>query len=244
MTVLRCWWLVLMLTSPVGLAAMEGLPVTRFYPFEEIGNVSRGAHLNFDVFGRIAVVQRGTYAVLNDNTWLELAESDAADVQILETRADKDGVTYYGALGSWGILATTATGKLRADPLVPADYPKWVLATNFDQILCTPQGVYFAGLNGVVFWSRATKRHRFFEVPGGVSCVFPDIRKKCPSWMLIGKRSCPRMGTRSRTSWSAGLLRPIPSAPWRQPPTADCLSSTKAKLIRCRRRLMTDSPAL
>ena len=165
------WWLVLVLASPALLTAIEGLPVTRFYPFEEIGNVSRGAHLNFDAFGRIAVVHRGTYAVLNDGTWIELSESDPGGVQMLETRSDNDGVTYYGALGSWGILATTPAGKLRPDSLVPAGYPKWVLATNFDQILCTNQGVYFAGLNGVVFWSRATKRHRFFEV-SSVSRLF------------------------------------------------------------------------
>jgi signal transduction histidine kinase len=171
LSALARWCLMLALAGPALLPAMEGLPVTRFYPFEEIGNVSRGAHLNFDAFGRIAVVQRGTYAVLNDGAWLELSEAEAGDVQILETRPDHDGVTYYGALGSWGILTATPTGKLRPDSLVPADYPKWVLATNFDQILCTARGVYFAGLNGVVFWSRATKRHQFFEV-SGVSRLF------------------------------------------------------------------------
>lgn len=165
------WGLALVLSGPAMLMGIEGLPLTRFYPYEEIGNVSRGAHLNFDAFGRLAVVQGGNYAVLNDSTWLELDESDTDDTQILETKVAKDGVTYFGALGSWGILATTPSGKLRAEPLVPADYPKWVLATNFDQILCTVQGVYFAGLNGVVFLSHATQRHLFFEVPG-VSRLF------------------------------------------------------------------------
>lgn len=163
------WWLGLVVAAPVALmatTAIEGLPLTRFYPFEEIGNVSRSAHLNFDVFGRIAVVQRGAYIVLNDTTWLDLAETNPDGLQILETKCDSDGTTYYGALGSWGVLTVTPTGKLRAVPLVPSDHPKWASAANFDKIVCTVQGVYFAGAGGVVFWDRHAKRHRFFETAG------------------------------------------------------------------------------
>lgn len=164
--VLACCWLGLVIATPIMRAAIDGLPLTRLYPFEEIGNVSRGAHLNFDVFGRIAVVQKGAYVVLNDSTWLELTEAGPDSIQILEARSDSDGTTYYGALGSWGVLTATPTGKVRPDPLVPPDYPKWVLGANFDQILCTTQGVYFASSNGVAFWDRKTKLHRFFEVSG------------------------------------------------------------------------------
>jgi signal transduction histidine kinase len=146
--------------------AIEGLPLTRFYPFEEIGNVSRGAHLNFDIFGRIAVLQRGAYVVLNDSTWLDLAETDPDGIRILEAKSDGEGRTYYSALGSWGVLTGTATGKMRPNPLVPPECPKWARAVNFDQILCTNQGVYFAGVGGVVFWDRHAKRHRFFEFSG------------------------------------------------------------------------------
>ncbi|HEX2853184.1 MAG TPA: sensor histidine kinase [Opitutaceae bacterium] len=175
LAVVARWWLGLVIASPAVLMAttttVEGLPLTRFYPFEEIGNVSRGAHLNFDVFGRIAVVQRGAYVVLNDTTWLDLTETNPGRLQILETKCDTDGTTYYGALGSWGVLTSTPKGKLRPDPLMPPDLPPWVLATNFDKILCTAQGVYFGGGGGVVFWDRHVKRHHFFPV-SGVSHIF------------------------------------------------------------------------
>jgi len=155
----------------IAMTAIEGLPLTRMYPFEEIGNVSRGAGLDIDDFGRIAVVQRGAYVVLNDSTWVELGESKPNRIQIAEARTDHDGTTYYGALGSWGTLTTVPSGKRRPNPFVPPDRPKWVLAANFDQILCTAQGVYFASFHGVVFWDRKTKLHQYFQIQG-VSRLF------------------------------------------------------------------------
>lgn len=164
---LRCWILVLWVVgSACTSAAVEGLPLTRFYPFEEIGRVSRGAQLSFDALGRVVVVQQDEYVVLNDNVWLRLSSEELAGVSLYGARPDLDGTMVYGALGSWGFLTPTPTGQLRPRSLVPASYPKWVLATNFDQILCRPEGIYFAGWNGAVFWDRNTGRHLFFEVPG------------------------------------------------------------------------------
>lgn len=166
-TFLRCWILVLWVVGSICTsAAVEGLPLTRFYPFEEIGRVSRGAQLSFDALGRVVVVQQDEYVVLNDNVWLRLSSEELAGVSLYGAKPDLDGTMVYGALGSWGFLTPTPTGQLRPRSLVPASYPKWVLATNFDQILCRPEGIYFAGWNGVVFWDRNTGLHLFFEVPG------------------------------------------------------------------------------
>ncbi|PTX91663.1 ATP-binding protein [Opitutus sp. ER46] len=147
-------------------APIRGLPLTRFYPFEEIGNVSRGAKLGFDGFGRLAVIHQGTYAVLNDATWVDLAEPAPAGIAMLNVVTGPDGRSYYGALGSWGVMEPTRRATLRPRPLVPAHYPRWVLATNFSDIVSTRSGVYFAGWNGVVHLDPATGVHAFIEVPG------------------------------------------------------------------------------
>ncbi|WP_158305429.1 sensor histidine kinase [Opitutus terrae] len=148
-----------------------GNPLTRFYPYEEIGRVSRGVHLNFDALGRLAVVQEDEYIVLNDNLWLRLSSPALAGIGMYAATPDLDGSLVYGALGSWGRLTPEPSGQLRPQSFVPKTYPKWVLATNFAEIVCRPEGVYFAGWNGVVFRDRQTGEHQFFEVPG-VSCLF------------------------------------------------------------------------
>ncbi len=154
------------LASPLAQAAIEGLPLIRFYPFEEIGSVSRGAHLSFDAFGRIAVTQNGEYLVLNDGLWLQRANGPVSATGLQEVKVAADGTAFYGALGSWGRLQPTPAGTLRPESLVPVDCPKWVPTTGFTQILCTEGGVYFAGWNGAVFWERSTGAHRFFEARG------------------------------------------------------------------------------
>ena len=159
----------------IGLAATEpgasvrGLPATRLYTFEEIGSVTRGSHLTFDSIGRVALVQGGRYVVLNDATWLNLAEDDS--IHMLATACDTDGSTYYGALGSWGRVVATTGGGIRPESMVPASVPGWVSATNFVQIFPTPAGIYFGGWNGIVFWDRSTERTTFFELPA-VACIF------------------------------------------------------------------------
>lgn len=146
--------------------AVEGLPLTRFYPFEEIGRVSRGPNLGFDPLGRVAVVQQDEYLVLNDSLWLRLSGEEFTDLGMYVATQDIDGTLLYGALGSWGALDPMPNGQIVPRSLVPADYPKWVLATTFGQIIPRPEGVYFVGWNGVVFRDRRSSRYQFFEVRG------------------------------------------------------------------------------
>jgi signal transduction histidine kinase len=157
--------------APQAAGGVNGLPLTRFYSYEEIGRVSRGARVSFDALGRTVVTQEDEYVVLNDNNWLRLSGDELAGIDLQATTPDLDGTMLYGALGSWGLLVPTPSGQYRPQSLVPATYPKWVLATNFSQILCRPEGVYFAGWNGVAFRERQTGSYQFFPIPG-LSRVF------------------------------------------------------------------------
>ncbi len=141
------------------------MPFTRTYPLEEIGDVPRGATLTFDRFGRLAVVHDGFYSVLNDTTWLDLADRTNGDVS-MPVIAQGDNEAYFGGFGSWGIVEQSAGGKVRPHPLVPANPPKWVHETRFTDIIVTKQGVFFAGWDGVVYWDFASRQNQFFEVFG------------------------------------------------------------------------------
>ena len=71
--------LVLLLSgASSGIAGIQGVPFSRTYSLDEIGYVSRGSRLNFDSFGHIAVIHDGVYAVLNDTTWINVADTDEA----------------------------------------------------------------------------------------------------------------------------------------------------------------------
>jgi signal transduction histidine kinase len=145
---------------------MKGLPLSRFYSFDEIGDVSRGARLSFDAHGRLAVFHDGAYLVLNDEAWIDLMAGLANDVKIQSVSRSEEGPLYYGALGSWGVLTTTTEGALRPQSFAPASPPKWALLTIFTDIIPTDTGVFFAGRSGIVYWDRATRENTFFEVQG------------------------------------------------------------------------------
>jgi signal transduction histidine kinase len=147
--------------SPV----VNGLPFSRSYPYDEISNEARGARLDFDSLGRIAVIRNGSYVVLNDTTWIDIADKVTSGSTSIQVVRDADGVSYYGAIGSWGTVDYSAEGKLRPVSLLPPEHPKWVPVTNFSEIIPDSKGVFFSGWNGVVYWDRATKTHSFFEVP-------------------------------------------------------------------------------
>jgi len=150
--------------------SVQGLPFTRFYSYEEIGNVSRGAQLGFDALGRVTVMRSGSYSVLNDTTWVDLAEkADGPTMQRVFN--GPDGQVYYGAFGSFGLVETTPRGLLRPRSLLPATYPKWVMSANFSEAVITPAGVYFGSFSGVVHWDRTTGEQAFFEIPE-VSRIF------------------------------------------------------------------------
>ncbi len=151
---------------------VRGLPFTRSYPLEEVGEIPRGARLGFDTFGRLAVIYPGFYAVLNDTVWLDLAvKNEPRRAYMAQVVQAPDGRAYYSALGSWGIAKLAADGRLRAHPLVPSDAPKWALTTSFSDALATSKGVYFSGWNGVVYYDFASQQTRYFNL-SGISTIF------------------------------------------------------------------------
>ena len=169
---------ILLLNSTPGRAhpLAQGLPFTRIYSFEEIGDITHADSLTFDRLGRITIVHRGAYVVLNDNAWIDIADKEFSSVRFFSTAHDTDGRIYFGGAGSWGLLAMMPDGKLRPQPFRSTENPGWVAATSFTDVLVTNEGVYFSGWNGVVFWDRRNNAHRFFEVPG-LFQLNHDLRK-------------------------------------------------------------------
>lgn len=152
--------------GPEPAEAVRGVPFTRSYSHEDIGNVPRGSRLGFDRFGRVAVIHDAVYSVLNDSVWLNLAEPGGVGrVSMTNVVQAADGRGYYGARGAWGRVEPGADGKLHAVSLVPPDPPGWIATAVFSELVATDDGVYFASWNGVVFWDLARRRSLAFEVP-------------------------------------------------------------------------------
>ncbi len=149
----------------------EGLPPSRFYSYDEIGNITRNAHIGFDALGRLAVIDEDAYVVLNDNVWLDLIAPGKTPDRMQEVAADDTGRMFFGALGAWGELRPSRTGLMEQHRLTPGNAPDWVRLTSFTQVLPTHDAVYFANWNGVVRWDRLTRTHQFFERPG-ISRIF------------------------------------------------------------------------
>lgn len=150
---------------------VRGLPFNRVYTLAEIGNVSRGARLAFDAQGRIAVVGDGSIYVLNDATWIDVAEKGPTMAPTPQFLREINGVTYYSGQGTWGTIARNAAGELHPRSAVPPTSPAWVAITNFEQILPHGPGILFAGWNGVTYWDPTNNTHVFFPLPQ-VSRVF------------------------------------------------------------------------
>ena len=155
----------------VAAGSIHGQPFTRSYPFDEIGYVSRGARLSFDSFGRLAVVQSGAYAVLNDTVWLNLSARGGSTPDLAAVARGPDGRTYYGARGAWGTVEFDADGKLRPVPLLPEISPKWMSTAFFDNIVVTKNDIYFGSWHGVVQWNVARQIAQFFET-GPMARIF------------------------------------------------------------------------
>ncbi len=143
---------------------IRGLPITRFYPYEEIGNVSRGPRLNFDAFGRVAVIQDGAYVVLNDANWIDLASRAPGEIAMLNVVQGANHRWYYGALGSFGLAEYSTDGRLRPRSLVPASAPKWVTTNNFSEILATKRAFYAGGWTGMVVIDFASGAQHYVPV--------------------------------------------------------------------------------
>lgn len=150
--------------------AVEGVPPTRVYPFEEIGSLTRGAQLTHDALGRLVVAQQGEFGVLNDMRWQKLWGENKTGINLRRICRNPDGVLVYGAFGSWGIFAPEPDGSLQPHSLVPTDSPGWVRSNSFDQIYCTESGTFYCGLGGAVFQGKAGET-RYFQKTG-VACIF------------------------------------------------------------------------
>lgn len=157
---------------------IRGLPFSRVYSLEEIGYVPRGSRLRFDSFGRVAVINEGVYAVLNDTAWLNLAvdPEQTAPLPMCDVALAEDGQTYYCGRASWGVAEFGGDGKLHAKSLVPANPPAWTRNATFDNLISTADGVYFASRFGVVFWSFARNEAQIYEHPN-VTKIFPVGQK-------------------------------------------------------------------
>jgi|GEM_PF-567636 len=146
-------------------AGIRGLPFSRVYSLEDVGFVPRGSRLGFDAYGRVAVIHDGVHAVLNDTTWLNLADTTSPNrVAIMHVVQGPDGQSYYGSLGSWGRAELQADGKLHTVSLVPDNPPAWSQATTFADTVVTGDGVYFSGRSGVVYRDARSGETQFFEL--------------------------------------------------------------------------------
>ncbi|MCF3652342.1 sensor histidine kinase [Synoicihabitans lomoniglobus] len=141
-----------------------GLPITRSYSIEEIG-VTRGPQLDFDRYGRLAVIGGGSYIVLNDGAWIELKEGRPGAPIFLEVTNAPDGRAYFGALATWGIADYASNGEIQAVSMRPDHYPEWINVTNFTHINLIENGILFSGSNGIVHLNPGTGALRFHEIP-------------------------------------------------------------------------------
>lgn len=141
-----------------------GIPFNRTYSLEDLG-VTRSLRLAFDPIGRLAAIDRNKYVVLNDSSWINLMEEPQQGRSLINYTADVDGILYYSGVAAWGILERRPNGKLEQISHRPSDAPAWVDATNFTFIIPHQNGIYFAGINGIVNWNRATEEQTFIEVP-------------------------------------------------------------------------------
>lgn len=165
-TILILFVVLLGMDASPGVAAIRGLPFSRAYSLEDIGYVPRGSRLGFDVFDRVAVIHDGVYTVLNDTTWLNLADTTAVNrVAITVVVPGPDGLAYYGGRGSWGMAELKSDGILHPVSLVPPDPPAWTQSTTFEDVIVTRDGTYFASRSGVVYRGANQEQCEYFELP-------------------------------------------------------------------------------
>ncbi len=133
-------------------ADIRGLPPTRSYTYEEISDATAGVFLDYDRFGRLTVVQEGVYVVFDDLQWRNILEADSPRSPA-RIKVGPNGTTYFGAIGSWGVMEYTDRGTAVPVPYEPSNLPRWVSNAKFETIIPMPQGVVFAstGGEGIVF---------------------------------------------------------------------------------------------
>lgn len=153
-------------TQPI---PVVGLPPTRNYTFEEIGNVAPGVHLESDALGRLTVIREGAYIVFDDKNWSDVLDQDDPYRTVTRVSRGPDGVMYCSATGVWGYFEYMPTGFVRVHVLRPEKGPLWISNNSFDQIVFTPQGVVFGGAGGIVFYNFKTHQQQFEAVENVVS---------------------------------------------------------------------------
>lgn len=143
----------------------RGMPLSRSYSYAEIGDLSPGVQLSLDPLGRLVVVEDGTYFYFDDKNWNEVEVLRDTGTNIRRVLNAPDGTTYYGAPAAWGTVEYATENTIKLHPLRPATAPTWTSNCLFDKIVVGPEGVYFAGTSGVVYWEKATGRNTFFTIP-------------------------------------------------------------------------------
>jgi len=144
--------------------AFRGLPFIRTYPLDEIGRIPRALRLNFDSFGRLAVMYDGVYSVLNDTTWVDRIDPTFDGRLSMTSISYADGNYFYGGRGSWGTVTMTESGLFRAHSLVSPDAPPWTAVTAFNGVLPVSSGVLFYDINGAVYFDFAEQKNYFFPL--------------------------------------------------------------------------------
>ncbi len=144
---------------------VPGMPPSRTYTFQEIGNVTAGVRLAGDALGRLTVVREGAYIVFDDNQWTDMLDGHDSNRNISCAVRGPDGTMYCGGAGLWGFVEYKPDGLVKVHSLRPATCPDWVSNNICEFIVFTPQAVAFAGRYGVVTWNRATGAQRFQPVP-------------------------------------------------------------------------------
>src|SRR4051812_47184356 len=171
----------------INAADVRGLPFSRSYSLEDVGYVPRGARLNFDSFGRIAVIHDEVYAVLDDSSWRNVADGDeTAHTPMTDVVLAPNNQAFYGGRASWGLADFGSDGKIHAKSLVPPNAPPWIRRAIFDDLIVTGDGVYFASRSGVVFWDFLQKECQFFEMAAKASKIFAIGNKVYVSSMESG----------------------------------------------------------
>lgn len=146
-------------------AEVRGLPFSRSYSLDDVSYLPRGSRLSFDLFGRVAVIHDGVFAVLNDTVWLNIADPEGSSRTPMTMVVHAGyGQTFYAGRASWGMAEFGPDGRLHARSLVPPGAPAWIRTTTFNDILVTADGVYFISRGGVAFWDFAKKECHLFEL--------------------------------------------------------------------------------
>lgn len=143
---------------------LRGLPFTRHYSFEEVGEVTAGVQLGNDALNRLTLIQEGAYIVFDGKNWMDLVEQDDPHRNFAQVAIAADGRSYFGSAGNWGVLESTPTGKVRSISFRPLQVPAWVDNVKFEQITSTSEGIYWWGLSGILYRDFATGSHVFFQL--------------------------------------------------------------------------------